>query len=153
MTRSSLHVAAAAAVFSLLAAYPAYTGQAPARPKLVAPVKGDARVEITRPDTKLKGKEVVTTIMLKNVEAKPIAGLRVQEHWYDKSGTPIAGETYRHRMPLQPGEVITIVLRTPHSSQLARNQYTFNHINGAIKQKVVPKLVAPKPEVVQTTGK
>jgi hypothetical protein len=152
MTRSSQHIATATAVLSLLGAYSVHAGQATpaARPKLVAPMKGEARVEITKPNTKIVGKVVVTTILLKNIEPKPIAGLKVDEHWYDRAGTPVSGTTYRHRMPLQPDEVITIVLRTPHTPQLSRNQYTFGHSNGKIKQKVVPKLVAPKPEVVQT---
>ena len=50
------------------------------------------------------------------VDAKPIAGLRVEEHWYDKSGNPVAGTTYRHPRPLFPEEVITVVLKTPRSS-------------------------------------
>ena len=152
MTRSSLHVTVAVAVFSLLGMYTAHAGQAEkaARPKLVAPMKGEARVEITKPDTKVTGQQVVTTMILKNIEPKPIAGLKVEEHWYDRSGTPVSGTTYRHKMPLQPGEVITIVLRTPRTPQLSRNQYTFGHSNGKIKQTVVRKLVAPKPEVVQT---
>jgi uncharacterized protein YcfL len=154
MSPSSQHVAAAVAALSLLGAYSVQAGQAtPAtsRPKLVAPVKGEARVEITKPNTKVAGKDVVTTMMLKNIEPKPIAGLKVEEHWYDRSGTPVSGTTYRHRMPLQPGEVITIVLRTPHTPQLSRNQYTFGHSNGKITQKIVPKLVAPKPEVMPTS--
>jgi hypothetical protein len=143
MTRWSQYVAAAVAVFSLLGAHPAYAGQAE-RPKLVPVMKGPARVEITKPNTKVTGKEILTTILMKNIENRPIAGLRVEEHWYDKAGAPVAGTTYRHPRPFQPGEVITIVLKTPRTPQLSRNQYTFAHINGQIKQTVVPKLVAPK---------
>lgn len=153
MTRSSQHVAAAVAVFSLLGAYTVHAGQAPqaARPKLVAPMKGDARVEITKPNTRVVGKDVVTTFLLKNVEAKPIAGLRVDEHWYNAAGQPVSGNTYRHRMPLQPGEVITVTLKLPRKPDLSRNQMTFAHVNGKIKQKIVPKLEMPKAPAVETT--
>lgn len=153
MSRSSQHVAAAVAVF-LLGAYTVHAGQAgtSTRPKLVAPVKGDARVEITKPNTRVVGKEVVTTFMLKNIEAKPIAGLRVDEHWYSGSGEVVAGNTFRHKMPLQPGEVINVTLKLPHTAKLSRNQLTFAHVNGKIKQTTVAKLEMPKQEAVQTTG-
>ena len=146
MTRS---IAATLAVFGLVGAYAAHAGQAE-RPKLVPVIKGPARVEITKPNTKVTAKEIVTTILMKNIESKPIAGLRVEEHWYDKSGNPVAGTTYRHPRPLMPAEVITIVLKTPRTPELSRNQYTFAHVNGTIKQTVVPKLVAPKPTVPKT---
>jgi hypothetical protein len=146
MTRS---IAATLAVVGLMGAYAAHAGQAD-RPKLVPVIKGPARVEITKPNTKVTPKEIVTTILMKNIESKPIAGIRVEEHWYDKSGNPVAGTTYRHPRPLQPEEVITIVLKTPRTKELSRNQYTFAHVNGAIKQTVVPKLTAPKPTVPKT---
>lgn len=108
--------------------------------KLVAPVRGPAKVEITRPATKTSRTEMITTIMLKNMETAPIAGLKIEENWYDKAGNPIGGDVYRHKKPVQPGEVITIVLRTPRSASLSRNQCSFTHANGAIKQTVVPKI-------------
>lgn len=146
MTRS---MAATLAIFGLVGVSLAHAGQAE-RPKLVPVIKGPARVEITKPNTKVSAKEIVTTILVKNVDAKPIAGLRVEEHWYDKSGNPVAGTTYRHPRPLFPEEVITVVLKTPRTPALSRNQYIFGHVNGTIKQTVVPKLVAPKPAVPKT---
>jgi hypothetical protein len=113
--------------------------------KLVAPVRGNAKVEITRPNTRVVGKEIVTTFLLKNVEAAPIAGLKVEENWFDKAGNPVMGNTFRHLKPLQPGEVITVSLKSPRSAAMQRNQYLFTHGNGIIKQQVVPKLEPPKP--------
>jgi acyl dehydratase len=147
MTRSG-HVAAGVAVFSVVGLFAAQAAQDP-RPKLVSPVKGPAKVEITRPNTKVVGKEVVTTILLKNIEAKPIAGLKVDENWYDAGGTPVGGNTYRHPRPLQPGEVIKVELRSARTPQLNRNQCSFSHVNGPINQKVVPKLELPKPEATK----
>lgn len=113
--------------------------------KLVAPVRGNAKVEITKPNTKVTAKEIVTTFLLKNIEAAPIAGLKVEENWYDKAGNPVMGDTFRNPRPLQPGEVVTVTFKTPRSPAMQRNQYLFAHANGNIKQQVVPKIDAPKP--------
>ena len=113
--------------------------------KLVAPVRGNAKVEITKPNTKVTAKEIVTTFLLKNIEAAPIAGLKVEENWYDKAGNPVMGDTFRNPRPLQPGEVITVTFKTPRVPAMQRNQYMFAHANGNIKQAVVPKIEVPKP--------
>ena len=118
-------------------------GGGAAAQKLVAPVRGNAKVEITRPNTRVVGKEIVTTFLLKNVEAAPIAGVKVEENWYDKGGNPVMGDTFRHPKPLQPGEVITVSFKSPRSAAMQRNQYLFTHANGIIKQSVVPKLEPP----------
>ncbi|HXE80999.1 MAG TPA: hypothetical protein VNK41_09630 [Vicinamibacterales bacterium] len=147
MTRSSQHVAAAVAVFGLLGFSGVQLG-AQDKPRLVAPFKGTARVEITKPVTRVVGSEIVSTLLLKNLEAKPIAGLKVEEHWYTPDGQPYGSNVYRHRRPLQPQEVIKIEFRMKRSPQQSRNRFTFSHINGDIKQTVVPKLElppAPKP--------
>lgn len=134
--RSSLCVVAAVAVVT--ATLP-LAGQ-----KLVAPVRGNAKVEITKPSTKIVGKEIVTTFLMKNIEAAPIAGVKVEENWFDKAGNPVMGDIFRHPKPLQPGEVITISFKVPRSPNMQRNQYLFGHANGNLKQQVVPKLDVPK---------
>ena len=123
-------------------------GQAPPPPtrKLVASVRGEAAVEITKPDTKVVGEEVVTKIRVKNVSSAPIAGFRVEENWYNKANDAIGGDSYRHPRPLQVGEVIEITLKTPRKQIIgARNQYQFSHANGTVKPKAVDKLELPKP--------
>ena len=131
--RQSLRVVAAAVALSL-------SGGVAVAQKLVAPVRGNAKVEITKPETKVSAKEIVTTFRLRNIEAAPIAGLKVEENWYDKAGNPVTGDNYRHRTPLQPGEIITITLETPRVPAMARNQYNFTHANGEIKTSLQPKL-------------
>ena len=115
-----------------------------ARPKLVAPVRGVAQLGYTKPVVKnatIGGKPfVVTTIQVKNMANGAIAGLKVDEFWYDKAGNPVTGDNYRHRTPLQPGEIITITLETPRVPAMARNQYNFTHANGEIKTSLQPKL-------------
>jgi hypothetical protein len=144
MARLSRHIAAAVAAFGLLGFAGAQLG-AQDKPRLVSPHKGTARVEITKPVTKIVRGEVVTTLLLKNLEAKPIAGLKVEEHWYTVAGQPYGSNVYRHRRPIQQNEVIQIEFRMKRSPQQSRNRFTFAHINGDIKQTIVPKLDPPPP--------
>lgn len=113
--------------------------------RLVAPVRGEATVEITKPDTKVVGKEIVTVILVKNTASGPIAGLKVEENWYDKGGNPVGGGVYRHPRPLPVGEVIKVELKTPRRPSMQRNQYQFSHANGAIKPTTVAKLEVTEP--------
>ena len=140
MSRASQVLAAAVAV-----AFSGLPSLAAAQNKLVAPVHGEARIEITKPASKPVGKDVVTTIVVKNVDKAPIAGFVAEEYWYDRAGNPLGGGTYRHPRPIQVGEVIVCTFKTPKSPKLDRNQIGFGHAYGPIKKTVVPKLVAPKP--------
>jgi flagellar basal body L-ring protein FlgH len=121
---------------------------APAQPaapkKLISPVRGEANVEITKPNTNKKGTEVTTVIMVKNVSTAPIAGFKIEENWYDKGGVPVGGDIYRHPKPFMPGEIITVTLKTPWKASMQSNQYQFTHANGAVKPKTVPK-ITPNP--------
>jgi hypothetical protein len=111
--------------------------------KLVAPVRGEATVDITPPSTKL-GNEVVTTIRVRNTSKGPIAGLRVEETWF-KGNEALSGDVYRHPRPFQPGEVIDVRLTVPRSLVTgARDpRYRFAHANGDVKTNVVKTLPAP----------
>jgi hypothetical protein len=120
-------------------------GQAPAaRPRLVAPVRGEAPLGYTKPVVKagkIDGKDfIITTIQVKNLATGSIAGLKVDEFWYDRAGDPVTGDTFRHPKPLQPGEIITVTLETPRNPKMDRNQYNFSHANGGIKAQLLPKL-------------
>jgi hypothetical protein len=118
---------------------------APPAKKLVAPVRGEATVEITAPDTKLGKDEIITTIRVRNTSKAPIAGFKVEENWF-KGNDAIGGDSYRHPRPLQVGEIIQITLKTPRARVVgARNQYQFSHANGTIKPTTVKKLDVPKP--------
>ncbi len=146
-------VAMAAAIGFLIAPAAFAQTPAPAAPatqaaprKLISPVRGDATVEYTRPATKRAGANVVTTLMIKNTSAAPIAGFRLEENWADKAGNLAGGDVYRHPKPLMPGEVITVTLTTPFNSRMTSNSYNFVHANGAVKPKSVPKIEVPKTE-------
>ena len=111
---------------------------APAR--LAPPVRGQAELGYTKPVSKRNGTNIVTTIKVKNLSNGSIAGLKVDEFWYDKGGDPVTGDTFRYRKPLQPQEVITVTLTTPVNPKMDRNQYKFEHLNGTIKTTLLPKL-------------
>jgi len=124
---------------------PATTTQKPADEgapkKLVAPVRGEALLGYTKPISKRDGNMIVTTIKVKNLSNGAIAGLKVDEFWYDKAGDPVTGaQPFRWRKPLQPGEVIDVVLKVPTNPKMDRNQYKFEHANGTIKTQLLPKL-------------
>jgi len=109
--------------------------------KLVAPVRGEAELGYLKPISKREGNMIVTTIKVKNLSAGAIAGLKVDEFWYDKAGEPVTGaQPFRWRKPLQPGEVIDVVLKVPTNPKMDRNQYKFEHANGTIKTKLLPRM-------------
>jgi hypothetical protein len=116
-----------------------------ARPRLAAPVRGEAALGYLKPVIKAgKSKSgadaIITTFRLKNLAQGAIAGLQVEEFWYNKAGDPVTGANYRHPKPLQPGEVITVTLETPRQPQMDRNQYAFKHANGTIKTTLLKTL-------------
>jgi hypothetical protein len=114
----------------------------PAKRKFVQPVKGIAELGMLKPVVKVddKTKEVVTTIKVKNLSLGAIAGLRVDEFWYDKQGNMLPGDSTRLRQPLNPGEVATLELRTPRNPKMDRNSYQFSHANGQIRTKQLTKI-------------
>jgi len=116
-------------------------GATPAPNKLVAPVRGEAEIGYTKPVSKNDGKFITTTIKVKNLSSGAIAGLKVDEFWYDKDGNPVTGaQPFRYRKPLLPGEVIEVVLKVPVNKAMNRNQYKFEHANGKNKTTLLPKL-------------
>jgi hypothetical protein len=105
------------------------------------PIRGVAEVQLTKPVTTRVGNAIVTTMTVKNSSPTgSIVGLRIDEFWYDKAGTPVTGDTFRHRSPLRPGEIVEVTLRTPVNPRMDRNQYQFAHANGEIKTTIVPRL-------------
>lgn len=123
---------------------PAPASAAAPRPKLVAAFRGLAEVLVTRPVSKRSGKLIVTTMRVQNKAAAPIAGLTVDEFWYNKGGDPVTGGKFRNPKPLMPNEVIDVTIETPSVPDMDRNSYTFKHANGAIKTTNVARIEMPK---------
>jgi hypothetical protein len=116
---------------------PAATPAAPR--KLTEPMRGTAAIAVLKPVVKVVGNEVVTTLKVKNTSYGAIAGLRVDEYWYDKGGNIIGGDTKRQKTLMQPGEIVTFELRTPRDPKMNSNTYQFSHANGKVQAKSVPK--------------
>ena len=112
---------------------------AAARAKWVAPIKGIASIQLIRGVSKRVGTDMVTTLKVRNVSNGAIALLRVDEYWFDKSTPPktVSGDTYRHRNPLLPGEVVEITTKSPIKPNLYMNTFAFTHANGKVDAKVV----------------
>ena len=111
----------------------------PAPGKWVEPVKGTAVLQVMKPVVKINPKEVVTTLKVKNMSIGPIAGLRVDEYWYDAKGGVIAGDSKRMKQLVQSGEVVTFELHTQKDPKMQRNSYQFSHANGKVKTEPVAK--------------
>jgi len=105
----------------------------------VRPVKGLAVVQVLKPKVKVAGSEVVTTIQVKNTSVGSIAGLKVDEYWYDKGGNVVTGDSKRVMKPIMPNEVVTVELHTPKNPKMDRNSYQFSHANGKVQVETVPK--------------
>jgi hypothetical protein len=131
---------------AVLAAFIICVFAAPAFAQNVAPTRGEAEIGVLTPVTSIetdkttKVETVVTIIKVKNLmTSASIAGLKVEEYWWDKANNPVTGSKDRLKTPLQPGEVATLTLRTPKDPRMYRNNYVFGHANGKVKTKPMKK--------------
>ncbi len=116
------------------------TTPAPAAPaKFYRPVKGIAAIEIIQPPSKVVGKEIVTTIKIKNTSSGRIDLLQVDEYWYDANRQVVTGTMEKYRRPFNPGDVIEMTLKSPVKGSFQVNQLMFSHANGKIDVKKVKK--------------
>jgi hypothetical protein len=129
-------------------AAPATTQAAPppavAKARMSTPVKGTAFVEVIQGQGKTIGPDIVTVSKVKNVSNGPIAGLRVDEYWYNQKLEQVTGDTQRIRAPIAPGEVIEITTRSPVKPGLYKSTLMFNHANGKVTAKGVKKFTEEK---------
>jgi hypothetical protein len=120
---------------------PAATSSPAAKAKWVAPIKGDAKVQIIKTNSKTVGKEIVTNFKIKNVSDGAIALFRIDEYWYDNGPKPqmITGDTQRYMKPIMPGEIVEMTTHSPAKPGASRSQWSFSHANGKVLPKVVTK--------------
>jgi hypothetical protein len=104
-----------------------------AKAKFATPVKGNATIDVVQNQAKFVGKEIVTVYKIKNTSNAPIALLKIDEYWYDKAGKMVSSDTYRHRQPFLPGEVIEVSTKSPVAPGAERSQAQFSHANGTVK--------------------
>jgi hypothetical protein len=82
---------------------------------------------------------------VKNVSKAPVAGLKVDEFWYNQKGEPVTGsQTARAPKPVMPGEIIELTLKVPKHAEMKSNAYLFAHANGKVKPKRVNKFTDTK---------
>ncbi len=116
----------------------------PVRARMATPVKGTAFIEVIQGQSKTVGKDVVTVTRVKNVSNAPIAGLRIDEYWYDKRLAQVSGTTERVRAPIAAGEIVEITTKSPTKPDLYKSQQLFSHANGKINAKAVKKFTDDK---------
>jgi hypothetical protein len=129
-------------------ATPATTANAPApavaKARMAPPVKGTAYVEVIQGQGKTVGSDIVTVSKIKNVSNAPIAGLRVDEYWYNAKLVQVTGDTQRVRAPIAPGEIIEVTTKSPVKPDLYKSTLMFNHANGKVTAKGVKKFTDDK---------
>jgi hypothetical protein len=113
--------------------------------KFVPPIRGEALVEFTAPQTRRVKDMVVTRITVRNASVSPVARLTIDETWYDKTTAVLTGGKGIIPGLLQPGEVQVITIETPFKPGMTSNNFTFSHANGTVKPQRVDKLEAPPP--------
>jgi hypothetical protein len=112
----------------------------PAAPaKWIPPVKGTATIEVARASRRV-GKEMVTTVKIKNTSTGSINLLRIDELWYDAKRELVTSTTERHRKPFPPGEIIEMTLKSPVLGEPQVSTLTFVHANGKVDAKTVKKI-------------
>ncbi len=118
--------------------------------KMAPPLRGTVEVGYTQ-TAKLEGNTIVTTFEVKNLSmAGSIVGLQVTEYWYDRPGGQLlqgTGDRQRLRTPLGPGDVATIVLRSPKVPAMTKEskpQYKFSQQYGDVKMKPMKSVKEPE---------
>ncbi len=112
----------------------------PNKPVWINPLHGTAEIQYVTSQVKLdKEGYVVKTFEVKNMSTAPIARLKIEQFWWDKSNNPVPGDAQFLKKPLMPGEIATIVLKTPKNANMFRDNYKFSHQYGDVKPKEVRK--------------
>lgn len=111
--------------------------------RMAVPVKGTAYIEVISGQSKLVGGEIVTPLKIKNISAAPIAGLRVDQYWYNAK-EQVTGDTQRVKFPIAPGEVVDVTMKAPNKPGVVNNRTMFQHANGKVDAKGVKKFSEPK---------
>ena len=132
--------AQAAAPTSAAATTPAPVAKA----RMTTPVKGTAFVEVIQGAPKKVGPDMVTVSKVKNVSNGPIAGLRIDEYWYNQKLVQVTGDTQRVRAPIAPGEIVEVTTKSPIKPDLYKSTLMFNHANGKVTAKGVKKFTDEK---------
>ena len=89
---------------------------------------------------------IVTTFKVKNLAENAIAGLQVDEFWFDTEGNTVTGDSVRFREPVLIGQVVEIELRVPRNPAMDRSNYEFSHQNGDVRATLLESIEDPEEE-------
>jgi hypothetical protein len=141
-----------AATLVAVAVVPALAQQAPEMRLVLAgksfdpPIRGEALVQFTGPETRRDGDDVVITFQVKNAVLAPIPRLTIAVTWYDGADNVIGGGRGFINGLLQPGEIQEIEIRTPYSPRMNTNNFNFSHANGSVKPERLAEFPEPEEE-------
>ena len=113
--------------------------------RLVATIRGPGEIGYLQPVTSRERNEIVTTFRIKNISGGALAGVKVDEFWYDTGGDTVTGDSYRMRRPFLVDEVIEITLRVPTNSRMDVSNYEFSHQNGVVEANLFEEMEEPTP--------
>jgi len=139
-----------AATLVAIAVSPALAQQAPemrlvlAGKTFVPPIRGEALIQFTGPETERDGDDVVIRFQVKNAAVAPVARLTIAVTWYDRNDVVIGGGRGFINGLLQPDEIQEIEIRTPYNSRMNTNNFNFSHANGNVKPERLAEF--PEPE-------
>jgi hypothetical protein len=116
------------------------------RARMRPPEKGTAFIEVIKGQSKAVGKEIHNTHKVKNIEDKPIVGLRIDEYFY-AGQKEVAIGSGKLRTALAPGEIAEITTVAELKPGINASQLQFSHAgspNGQVKPKAVKKFSEDK---------
>ena len=114
--------------------------------RLVPTVRGLAEIAYEQPTARRDGNFIVTRFRVQNLAEEAIAGLQVDEFWFDSDGNTVTGDSVRFREPVLSGQVVDIELRVPRNPAMDRSNYEFSHQNGDIKATLFDEIEDPEEE-------
>ncbi len=106
-------------------------------------MRGLAEIGYEQPNAQRDGNFIVTRFKVKNLAQDAIAGLQVDEFWFDRDGNTVTGDSVRFREPVLTGQVVEIELRVPRNPAMDRSNYEFSHQNGEIKATLLEEIEEP----------
>ena len=120
--------------------------------RLVPTVRGLAEIGYEQPTARRDGNFIVTQFRVKNLAENAIAGLQVDEFWFDSDGNTVTGDSVRFREPVLTGQVVDIELRVPRNSAMDRSNYEFSHQNGEIMATLFESIEDPEEPEEEESG-
>lgn len=106
--------------------------------RMKPPVKGTATIDFVAGPVKVVNGEVLSVVKVKNTDASPIVGLKIDEYFY-AGQKEISACTARVRNPIAAGEIVDVPISCPNPKEKATgSNLMFSHQGGGAKVKPTP---------------